>query len=158
MTKVLRDTDSEIMLTSKWELRLVYKVSTCLALRRKSQQNLCPRVLLSPCTCFGSNTSMRSSTISTTFLCAPFASSAAFSGRTRTATRMLAGRGTEDDDSEDDVAAAEEDGSAVVEVADNCEKKYHVWNWKSYIIRLKSGINPAHIHNFPPNKRSWILK
>ena len=27
---------TQIMLTSKWELRLVYKVSTCLALRRKS--------------------------------------------------------------------------------------------------------------------------
>ena len=42
------------MLTSKLELRLVYKVSTCLGptaqIPSSSQQNMCPRVLLSPCT------------------------------------------------------------------------------------------------------------
>ena len=69
---------------------------------------------------------MRSSTISTTFLCAPFASSAAFSGRTRTATRMLAGRGTEDADDVDEVAEADEDGSTVVEVAANCGQSYQL--------------------------------
>ena len=59
---------------------------------------------------------MRSSTISTTFLWAPLASSAAFSGRTRTATRMLAGSGNAAELAE--VAEAEEeDASAVVEVA-----------------------------------------
>ena len=60
---------------------------------------------------------MRSSTMSTTFLWAPLASSAAFSGRTRTATRMLAGRGSAAAAAEEVAEAEEEDASAVVEVA-----------------------------------------
>ena len=80
------------------------------------RQNSLGKLELILFTCLGSKTSMRSSTISTTFLCAPLASSAAFSGRTRTATRMLAGRGSAAAAAE--VAEAEEeDASAVVEVA-----------------------------------------